>query len=72
MAGLIQCELTHGTMEDEYTCLSYVWGPEDPNSNQIILLNGLRFEVRRNLHDFFKWRNKSTQDGHFGLMPFGT
>ncbi|EUC47970.1 hypothetical protein COCMIDRAFT_45411, partial [Bipolaris oryzae ATCC 44560] len=48
--GLIQCELWHTNVEDEYDCLSYVWGPE--GDEQEILVNGKSLQVRKNLWTF--------------------
>jgi hypothetical protein len=48
--GLIQCLVTHTTIEADYTCLSYVWGPPEPC--QTIIINGKPFVVRQNLFDF--------------------
>jgi hypothetical protein len=41
-------------MAARWTCLSYTWGPRDRATNRTILLNGLPFEVRANLHDFLE------------------
>lgn len=57
--GLIQCSISHASVNDRYMCLSYVWdisdGDDDctqidPN-NRVILLNGHQFRVRENLFD---------------------
>lgn len=48
--GLIQCNLEHSTVDDEYRCLSYVWGP--PGGEKQININGQIARVRSNLHDF--------------------
>lgn len=52
----IECKIRHGTTDEEYVCLSYVWGPDDRNRN--ITINGKRFEVRRNLWDFLRSASK--------------
>jgi hypothetical protein len=46
----IECDIVPTTVDDQYTCLSYVWGTE--NSGQWILINGKRFWVRQNLWNF--------------------
>ena len=48
--GLIRCKVTHGTVESDYACLSYRWGP--PMPSQEILINDKIFLVRKNLFDF--------------------
>lgn len=48
--GLVQCELLHATVDDSYTCLSYVWG--SPDTKRLILVNGKLFKVRENLYNF--------------------
>ena len=48
--GSVQCTLTHGTTDDDYTCLSYTWG--DENTTCPALMNGQLFFVRQNLHNF--------------------
>ncbi|KAJ4360993.1 uncharacterized protein N0V89_001562 [Didymosphaeria variabile] len=50
--GLAQCALSHATIDGEYTCLSYMWGPKSPTA--VILVNGKEFRVRQNLFDFLK------------------
>jgi hypothetical protein len=50
--GYIQCTLKNATVNAEYTCLSYVWGP--PNKGCVILVNGQQYRVRRNLFDFLE------------------
>jgi hypothetical protein len=44
--GHIQCEMRHATVDHEYKCLSYVWGPL---SNNWITINGQLHSVRDNL-----------------------
>lgn len=46
----IACELHHGTTSDSYIALSYMWGTAE--ATEIITLNGLFFQVRRNLWNF--------------------
>lgn len=48
--GLLQCRLEIGKTTDEFTALSYTWGPS--THDQAILLNGKHFHVRYNLWDF--------------------
>lgn len=48
--GHIQCRVIHTTIDDKYTCLSYVWGPPEPS--KLILVNGKWIIVRQNLFDF--------------------
>jgi hypothetical protein len=59
----IQCELRLASTEEQYTCLSYVWG--DPNKGQYILVNGHLLWIGQNLHDFLtsarKMRSLTTQ-----------
>ncbi|KAH6882563.1 hypothetical protein BKA58DRAFT_373527 [Alternaria rosae] len=50
--GLIECHVSHTTIEATYTCLSYRWGDDDPFSLRTILMNGKPFIVRENLFDF--------------------
>lgn len=48
--GLIQCDLEHSSLDCDYRCLSYVWGP--PGGESQIEINGQIALVRPNLHDF--------------------
>lgn len=56
--GPVRCSIRHTTLDEmtadgagpEYTCLSYVWGPETPTRS--ILINDKSFTVRENLWDF--------------------
>jgi hypothetical protein len=57
--GLIQCTITHDTVEASYTCLSYRWGAPTP-SNPIII-NGKLFEVRQNLLDFLHMARRNNE-----------
>lgn len=50
--GLIQCELLHATVDDSYTCLSYVWGTAD--KRRLIKINGKLFHTRENLWRFLR------------------
>jgi hypothetical protein len=51
--GLLHCTICHTTtMVSRWNCLSYTWGEPDPSTNELIILNGYRFIVRRNLYDF--------------------
>ncbi|KAH8727086.1 heterokaryon incompatibility protein-domain-containing protein [Phaeosphaeriaceae sp. PMI808] len=52
-AGLeetVQCKIRHATVDDEYTCVSYVWGP--PGDMHLIHVERRPFYVRRNLWEF--------------------
>ena len=56
----IRCFIYHTSLSDaadEYTALSYVWGPPLPARR--ILLNGKQFEVRENLYNFLVTRRQS-------------
>ncbi|KAH7093610.1 heterokaryon incompatibility protein-domain-containing protein [Paraphoma chrysanthemicola] len=46
----VRCQIRHGSVEDEYTCLSYVWGEED--AEDLIEIDGSPFPVRNNLMAF--------------------
>jgi hypothetical protein len=48
--GLVACSLEESPLTVEYTCLSYMWGKA--TGLKIILIDGLRFVVRRNLWNF--------------------
>jgi hypothetical protein len=50
--GHIQCEMWHGSVKANYTCLSYVWG--SANTQRQILVNGRLLLVRENLYDFMR------------------
>jgi hypothetical protein len=69
--GYVQCEVRHTTIDDTatpYTCLSYVWGPEDKGS--WITLDGLLFRVRENLATFLRYaRADSSDDQLENAMP---
>ncbi|KAH7088452.1 hypothetical protein FB567DRAFT_339061 [Paraphoma chrysanthemicola] len=41
--GIIQCRIRHDTTAAVYTCLSYVWGVEDPLRKRMVLINGKSF-----------------------------
>ena len=56
--GLIQCEITHDTIEASYICLSYRWGAPEPNG--LILINNKLFRVRQNLLDFLHMARQNT------------
>ncbi|KAF2246901.1 HET-domain-containing protein, partial [Trematosphaeria pertusa] len=49
-SGFIQCDIYHATIEAEYVCLSYMWGPPEPS--QTILMNGKYHQIGPNLFDF--------------------
>jgi hypothetical protein len=48
--GLLQCKLANGTINDNFTCLSYAWGEE--SAARPIVVNRQLFLVRQNLWDF--------------------
>ncbi|KAJ8107573.1 hypothetical protein OPT61_g8773 [Boeremia exigua] len=49
--GLVQCTITHATVEPaSYDCLSYMWGPPLPSYD--ILINGGIYSVGPNLFSF--------------------
>ena len=57
--GLIQCNIIHATCTTSYVCLSYVWdyvpmwdNNTDARTERVVLINGRRLFVRRNLFDF--------------------
>ncbi|KAF2027301.1 hypothetical protein EK21DRAFT_91597 [Setomelanomma holmii] len=56
----IQCEIRHSTIEDTYTCLSYVWGNAD--TIRIIRIDGQPYRIRENLWDFLA---HARHDGNF-------
>jgi hypothetical protein len=57
--GLIQCSLTHTTInETPYSCLSYRWG--EPLPSWRILINGRPYHVGGNLYDFLDTFRQST------------
>ncbi|KAF2129928.1 HET-domain-containing protein, partial [Dothidotthia symphoricarpi CBS 119687] len=49
---LIRCHVRHATIDANYICLSYVWGPAD--DYHTILIDDRPFRVRRNLWDFLR------------------
>jgi hypothetical protein len=49
-SGSVQCKVRHATIEAEYTCVSYVWGPAE--DTHTVFLNGKPFLVRRNIWEF--------------------
>ncbi|KAF2847954.1 HET-domain-containing protein, partial [Plenodomus tracheiphilus IPT5] len=46
----IRCTIRHTTTAAIYTCLSYVWGPQEPT--RFVTVNGALCEVRENLWQF--------------------
>lgn len=52
--GFLQCSLHDIVLDSraDYTCLSYVWGTDDPTHT--ILINGRPLRVRSNLKDFLE------------------
>lgn len=72
--GLLQCSITHGSIDDRYVCLSYVWDVlpsittsiESGNPDQrLILIDNRHFRIRPNLFDFL-WmaRHNATRRDH--------
>lgn len=49
-SDLVQCELANETIREQYTALSYTWGP--PNAELKVQVNGRILNVRRNLWKF--------------------
>lgn len=47
----VQLRILESPLSEDYTCLSYVWGPRS-DQHHPILLNGKTFHVRQNLYDF--------------------
>jgi hypothetical protein len=62
---IIECDMIVTTPDDQYTCLSYVWG--DDTSGQWILVNGQKFWVRQNLWNFL---NQARQHDWLSLRQF--
>lgn len=48
--GQIECRMRLASIDEDYTCLSYVWG--DPGSGKWISINNRSFFVRENLWNF--------------------
>jgi hypothetical protein len=59
--GMIQCLITHITMDDEYCCLSYTWGEPEPCRE--ILVSGKCLTVRQNLYDFLETARSTFNSG---------
>jgi hypothetical protein len=57
--GYISCNMKHASTDDSYTCLSYVWGTDDPK--RPILIDGRSCSVRHNLHDFLRMARRSSR-----------
>jgi hypothetical protein len=51
-SGIVRCKVRHATIEAQYTCVSYVWGPAE--DTHTVFLNGKRFLVRHNIWEFLK------------------
>ncbi|KAH7075889.1 heterokaryon incompatibility protein-domain-containing protein [Paraphoma chrysanthemicola] len=49
----IRCRIRHATTDDDYACLSYVWGPAEDQCT--ILVDEKPFLVRRNLWSFLEF-----------------
>lgn len=61
--GRIQCRMSVDNLDAEYTCLSYVWGPED--SSHEITIDKKSFFVRKNLFEFLKVARLKYSVRHF-------
>lgn len=51
-SGDIECEIRDATVDDEYICLSYVWG--QPEIGYTVIINGRPHRVRTNLYRFLQ------------------
>lgn len=60
--GHIRCIKWHTTVERDYTCLSYVWGPSD--EGYPVLLNEKLHLVRKNLFTFLQ----HAEEKNFGWL----
>lgn len=58
--GHIQCKVRHATVDSEYICLSYVWGP--PDEGHPVLFNDELYMVRKNLYTFLRYARKKGFD----------
>lgn len=58
--GYIQCKVRHATVESNYVCLSYVWGP--PDEGHPVQLNDEFHLVRKNLYTFLRYARKKSFD----------
>jgi hypothetical protein len=57
-SGGIACKLRLGSLDEPYVALSYMWGVQPPDKT--ILLNGVRFRIRKNLWEFL-WQERVDQ-----------
>jgi hypothetical protein len=55
-SGHVECELRDATVDDEYICLSYVWG--QPDRGYTVIINGRPLRVRKNLYKFLQQARK--------------
>lgn len=61
-SGHIECELRDATVDDDYVCLSYVWG--QPDEGYTVIINGRPLRVRINLYKFLQQARKK----HLGWL----
>lgn len=54
--GHIACEIRDATVDDDYICLSYVWG--QPDKGYTVFINGRPHRVRINLYRFLQHARK--------------
>ncbi|KAH7077460.1 heterokaryon incompatibility protein-domain-containing protein [Paraphoma chrysanthemicola] len=52
----INCDIKAATINDEYICLSYVWG--EPSRAHWVLVDGKQLYIRQNLRDFLATARK--------------
>ncbi|KAH6848561.1 heterokaryon incompatibility protein-domain-containing protein [Alternaria alternata] len=55
-SGHIECELRDATVDEDYVCLSYVWG--QPDEGYTVTINGRPLRVRMNLYKFLQQARK--------------
>ncbi|KAF7671079.1 hypothetical protein GT037_010860 [Alternaria burnsii] len=55
-SGHIECTLRDATVNDDYVCLSYVWG--QPDKGYTVIINGRPHRVRINLYRFLQQARK--------------
>ncbi|KAF3003573.1 hypothetical protein E8E13_006490 [Curvularia kusanoi] len=48
--GFVQCSIRHTTIDAQYNCLSYRWGP--PDLSNTLIINGQALSINGYLHDF--------------------
>jgi hypothetical protein len=66
--GALQIQLLDAALSEEYTCLSYVWGPKNRNEYLFpILVNGKTFHVRPNLKRFLHIARRKYSERRFWI-----